>query len=128
MRALILIFFLYGCAPLAVIGEKEGPIIERPSLQSLVDLSPPRQKAVVSVYKFVDATGQRKTVDNMALFSTAVTQGGDMYLIEALRNAGKGAWFTVVERAGLANLTRERQLIVNTRESYDGEGANKLQP
>ena len=96
MRAIVLILFLYGCAPLAVIGEKEGPIIERPSLQSLVDLSPPRQRAVVSVYKFVDATGQRKTVDNMALFSTAVTQGGDMYLIEALRNAGKGTWFTVV--------------------------------
>ena len=54
MRAIVLILFLYGCAPLAVIGEKEGPIIERPSLQSLVDLSPPRQKAVVSVYKFVE--------------------------------------------------------------------------
>ena len=128
MRAIVLILFLYGCAPLAVIGEKEGPIIERPSLNSLINLPSPEQKAVVSVYKFPDLTGQRKTVDNMALFSTAVTQGGDMYLIEALRNAGKGTWFTVVERAGLANLTRERQLIVNTRQSYDGEGANKLQP
>tara|TARA_R100000935_G_scaffold1413_1_gene4392 strand:- start:80 stop:664 length:585 start_codon:yes stop_codon:yes gene_type:complete len=64
----------------------------------------------------------------MALFSTAVTQGADLYLIEALMQAGNGNWFTVIERSGLANLTRERQLIVNTRESYDGEGANKLQP
>jgi len=128
MRALILILFLYGCAPLAVIGEKEGPIIERPSLNSLINLPSPEQKAVVSVYKFPDLTGQRKTVDNMALFSTAVTQGADLYLIEALMQAGNGNWFTVIERSGLANLTRERQLIVNTRESYDGEGANKLQP
>tara|TARA_R100001244_G_scaffold120221_1_gene89871 strand:- start:83 stop:859 length:777 start_codon:yes stop_codon:yes gene_type:complete len=128
MRSLILIFFLYGCAPIAVVGEKEGPIIERPSLDLLVTLPAPEQKAVVSVYKFPDLTGQRKTVDNMALFSTAVTQGADLYLIEALMQAGNGNWFTVIERSGLANLTRERQLIVNTRESYDGEGANKLQP
>ena len=128
MRAIVLILFLYGCAPLAVIGEKEGPIIERPSLNSLINLPSPEQKAVVSVYKFPDLTGQRKTVDNMALFSTAVTQGADLYLIEALMQAGRGSWFTVIERSGLANLTRERQLIVNTRESYDGEGANKLQP
>ena len=128
MRSLILLIFLYGCAPISVIGNKEGPIIERPSLQSLVDLPAPEQKAVVSVYTFPDLTGQRKTVDNMALFSTAVTQGADLYLIEALMQAGNGNWFTVIERSGLANLTRERQLIVNTRESYDGEGANKLQP
>jgi len=43
-------------------------------------------------------------------------------------NAGGGSWFTVIERQGLANLTRERQLIISTRESYDGEGANKLMP
>ncbi|MDA9266550.1 hypothetical protein N9P69_00985 [Gammaproteobacteria bacterium] len=128
MRALVLVFFLYGCAPLAVIGDKEGPIIERPSLSSLINLPSPEQKAVVSVYSFSDLTGQRKTVDNMALFSTAVTQGGDLYLIEALMQAGRGSWFTVIERKGLANLTRERQLIVNTRTTYDGEGANKLQP
>jgi len=128
MRAVVLILFLYGCAPLAVIGDKEGPIIERPSLQALVTLAPPERKAVVSVYSFQDLTGQRKTVDNMALFSTAVTQGADLYLIEALMQAGGGSWFTLIERKGLANLTRERQLIVNTRATYDGEGANKLQP
>ena len=82
----------------------------------------------MTVYKFSDFTGQRKNADNMALFSTAVTQGADLYLMEALMNAGKGSWFTVIERIGLSNLTRERQLIVNTRESYDGEGSNKLMP
>ena len=128
MRSLILIFFIYGCAPVAIIGEQENPVIERPSLQLLIDLPAPERKAVVSVYKFPDLTGQRKSSDNMALFSSAVTQGADLYLIEALMQAGRGSWFTVIERSGLANLTRERQLIVNTRESYDGEGSNKLQP
>jgi curli production assembly/transport component CsgG len=128
MRALILLFFLYGCAPVGVIGKKEGPIIERPSLQALIDLKEPKRKAVVTVYKFSDLTGARKHSQNMALFSTAVSQGADLYLIEALTNAGKGSWFTVIERIGLANLTRERQLIINTRESYDGEGSNKLMP
>ena len=128
MRSLVLIFFLYGCAPVAIIGEQENPIIERPTSQLLVDLPAPERKAVVSVYKFPDLTGQRKSADNMALFSSAVSQGADLYLIEALMQAGGGSWFTVIERSGLANLTRERQLIVNTRESYDGEGSNKLQP
>ena len=128
MRSLVIIIFLYGCAPVAIIGEQENPVIERPSLQLLIDLPAPERKAVVSVYDFPDLTGQRKSSDNMALFSSAVTQGADLYLIEALMQAGGGTWFTVIERSGLANLTRERQLIVNTRESYDGEGANKLQP
>ena len=112
MRSLVIIIFLYGCAPVAIIGEQENPIIERPTLQLLVDLPAPERKAVVSVYDFPDLTGQRKSSDNMALFSSAVTQGADLYLIEALMQAGGGTWFTVIERSGLANLTRERQLIV----------------
>ena len=105
-----------------------GPKIERPTLKDLLSLSPPRQKAVVSVYSFTDQTGQRATSDNMALFSTAVTQAGDAFLIDALLAAGKGKWFLVAERGNLDALTRERQLIISTRSSYDGEGANKLEP
>jgi len=105
-----------------------GPRIERPTLRDLVNLSPPRQKAVVSVYSFSDLTGQRATADNMALFSTAVTQGADSFLIDALLAAGGGTWFLVAERGNLDALTRERQLIISTRNSYDGEGANKLAP
>jgi curli production assembly/transport component CsgG len=88
----------------------------------------PRQKAVVSVYSFLDLTGQRATADNMALFSTAVTQGADSFLIDALLAAGDGKWFLVAERGDLEALTRERQLIISTRNSYDGEGANQLEP
>jgi len=106
----------------------EGPRIERPSLKALVDLPPPSRKAVVAVYSFQDLTGQRKSSDNMALFSTAVTQGADSFLIDALQSAGGGTWFTVAERGHLDHLTRERQLIISTRSSYDGEGDNRLRP
>ena len=105
-----------------------GPRIERPTLRDLVNLPAPRQKAVVSVYSFLDLTGQRATADNMALFSTAVTQGADSFLIDALLAAGGGKWFLVAERGNLDALTRERQLIISTRNSYDGEGSNKLAP
>ena len=105
-----------------------GPRIERPTLRNLINLAPPRQKAVVSVYSFADQTGQRAAADNMALFSTAVTQAGDSFLIDALLAAGDGKWFLVAERGNLDALTRERQLIISTRSSYGGEGANKLEP
>jgi len=102
--------------------------VERPTLNELVNLPMPRQKAVVSVYNFSDLTGQRATADNMALFSTAVTQGADSFLIDALMAAGNGKWFLVAERGDLDALTRERQLIISTRNSYDGEGSNRLEP
>ena len=105
-----------------------GPKIARPTLRELINLPAPRQKAVVSVYSFNDLTGQRATADNMALFSTAVTQGADSFLIDALLAAGNGKWFLVAERGDLDSLTRERQLIISTRNNYDGEGANKLEP
>ena len=40
-----------------------------------------------------------------------------------------GQWFTVVERANLDSLVKERQLIRSTRELYDGAtGVDSLQP
>jgi len=51
-----------------------------------------------------------------------------VFLIRALRGAGYGEVFQVVERKGLENLSKERQLIKSTRESYEGEGINKLPP
>ena len=136
MKALLLfagVLLLNGCA--AVVGagsglakQPKGPEIVPSSAHQLLNLPPPNTKAVVAVYNFTDKTGQRKTIDNLAYFSTAVTQGGDDILIEALRDAGRGNWFAVVERAGLDGLTRERQLIKNTRDMYEGEGANRLKP
>jgi curli production assembly/transport component CsgG len=126
-----------GCASFAPVGHtgcatwlecSETPEIVRPTQTKLENLPSPRQKAVVAIYKFQDLTGQRKSSQKMALFSTAVTQGADNYLIDALRSAGKGNWFVVVERSNLDALTRERQLIKNTRSTYNGENGNTLKP
>ena len=117
----------YRCGTLSNYCSPE-PRVERPTLTDLQNLPMPRQKAVVSVYSFADQTGQRATADNMALFSTAVTQGADSFLIDALMAAGNGKWFLVAERANLDVLTRERQLIISTRNNYDGEGSNELEP
>jgi len=69
------------------------------------------------VYGFTDKTGQRKPSDKMANISTAVTQGSEVWLIKALQEVGGGKWFQVVERVGLDNLTKERQIIRQARES-----------
>jgi curli production assembly/transport component CsgG len=80
------------------------------------------------VYKFNDVTGQRKSHTNLALLSSAVTQGGDIWLIQALKKAGNGEWFQVIERMELENLLKERQIIRNTRKSYDGKKAEQIKP
>jgi len=72
----------------------------------------------VAVYSFDDKTGQRKTADNYASFSSAVTQGGEAWVIESLIEAGNGKWFKVVERANLANLLNERNIIKTNRKSF----------
>ena len=73
-------------------------------------------KITVAVYSFPDETGQRKQVG----LSTAVSQGADVWVIQSLMAVGNGDWFSVVERASLDNLVKERQLIRSTRELYDG--------
>ena len=72
----------------------------------------------MAVYKFTDSTGQRKSVDGIASFSTAVTMAPETYLIRALKQSG---FFKVVERTGLDHLTRERQLIRQTRQSFNDD-------
>ena len=82
-------------------------------------------KITVAVYKFPDVTGQRKQTG----LSTAVSQGADVWVIQALMAVSGGDWFTVVERASLDNVVKERQLIRSTRELYDGAtGVDSLQP
>ena len=44
----------------------------------------------IAVYSFVDKTGQRKPSERFSQLSTAVTQGADSWVIDALQNAGKG--------------------------------------
>ena len=82
-------------------------------------------KITVAVYSFPDVTGQRKQVG----LSTAVSQGADVWVIQALMAVSNGSWFTVVERASLDSLVKERQLIRSTMELYDAtSAADALQP
>jgi len=75
-------------------------------------------KVPIAVYSFTDVTGQRKPNQTVAQISTAVTQGSHIWLIQALKRAGNGEWFQVVERVALDNLLKERQIIRQTRESF----------
>ena len=106
---------------------KNEPKLEPIAIDRLAQIKPPQRKVVVAVYDFYDLTGQRKSKGNIALFSTAVSQGSSNWLIKALKDAGGGTWFTVVERTFLDNLIQERQLIRNQRETYSAE-TQKLRP
>ena len=81
---------------------------------------------IVAVYNFEDLTGQRKRRDNLADFSTAVTQGCTELLIDALKTAAGGTWFRVVERHGIDHFVRERQIVRSTREDHNEN--KELQP
>lgn len=131
LLVIVLSLLLAGCASI----KPKPDILEAPKLQKspleiqLIEMSPPtKARMTVAVYSFQDKTGARKTADNYASFSAAVTQGAEVWLIDALRLAGNGKWFQVLERASLDNLVKERQLISQTRESFYGRDAEKLPP
>lgn len=111
-----------------VLEMQDRPATLTPQVKELQNLAPPERQAVVAVYDFPDLTGQRKDKDGIASISTAVTQGGTPLLISALKEAGGGSWFRVVERNRVDDLAKERQIVRQTREEYIGEGANKLEP
>tara|TARA_B100000927_G_scaffold290968_1_gene291312 strand:+ start:125 stop:988 length:864 start_codon:yes stop_codon:yes gene_type:complete len=93
-------------------------VVSLPSYIELLQLPPAEEKPIVAVYQFQDKTGQRKSVQNIASFSTAVTQGATEMVIDALKTAGGGTWFRVVERNGIDNLVRERQIIRSARSDF----------
>ena len=107
---------------------EEAQVVKIPTYQELADLPPADTMPVVAVYSFQDKTGQRKSKDGIASFSTAVTQGAESFLIDALKTAGKGKWFRVVERTSLDALVRERQIIRSTREDFAKKEGNEGSP
>ena len=107
----------------------EAPeVVELPTHEELKQLPPAEKMPVVAVYSFLDLTGQRKSAGGVAMFSTAITQGASTMLIDALKTAGDGKWFRVVERVGIDHLTRERQIVRTTRQQYDEEDDTGLAP
>jgi curli production assembly/transport component CsgG len=125
---------LAGCAwnqpiPKSVEPSDIPEIITKPRLNELPNLRGPAGPPVtIAVYSFTDKTGQRKPNDKFSTFSSAVTQGSEVFLIKALQDAGSGKWFKPVERVGLDDLIKERQLIRNQRETYEGQNAKPLAP
>ena len=97
---------------------EQPTVVKLPSFMELLNLPPADEKPVVAVYSFKDLTGQRKSIDNLASFSTAVTQGSTEMVIDALKTAGDGSWFRVVERNGIDNLVRERQIVRSGRQDF----------
>ena len=139
LRYLLVLF----CSSCSIFDQLEDTYENRFQIHNVVNISElqskelanvikPIVKPVVAVYPtaFTDQTGQRKSNSEFALFSTAITQQPSSLLIRALKHASNGEFFTVVERVGLDNLTKERQLIRSAREQTlsDEEKKKALRP
>jgi curli production assembly/transport component CsgG len=126
---------LAGCQTADVM---ETPISQKPVItpvtapnSALRDLPPPSRRVPVAVYDFPDLTGQFKELQNVQTLSKAVTQGGAPMLIKALQDAGERRWFTVLDRARLDDILKERQIVTEMRRIYRNEqqiSASALQP
>jgi len=127
---LLLLSLTTGCAVTSMLTGPDKPTQVKNLMQKEFDTIPPPmgKPIVVAVYSFQDKTGQRRPAATIANLSTAVTQGSEAFLIKALQDVGKGQWFDVVERVGIDGLTKERQLIRQMREAYDGPKAKPLAP
>ena len=133
----LLVLLLSNCSTLDQIEDtyehrfKKHDVVSIQDLQSsaLRNVEVPVVSPVVAVYPtaFTDQTGQRKSNSEFALFSTAITQQPNALLIRALKHAGNGKFFRVVERVGLDNLTKERQLIRSAREQFASDEEKKKQ-
>jgi len=121
---------LTGCVTAPKDLVREEPVLSMPPSQEKFDSVLPLdgKPMTIALYSFTDKTGQRKPSEKFSQLSSAVTQGGESWVIQALQEVGNGTWFTVVERVGLDNLIKERQLIRSTREQYEGDKKTPLKP
>jgi curli production assembly/transport component CsgG len=122
--ACVVSLLLAGCGQTTLRNAELGPrpvigplTLTAPALEGL---APPPHPITVAVYDFPDLTGQRRPGGVVADLSTAVTQGASSLVIEALKFAGGGAWFDVVDRTRDADQARERQILT------DNETAKEL--
>lgn len=132
LLSLAVISLLNGCAVIQSTGLTETkPEVTKSMMKKEFDAIPPPavgKPVSVAVYSFTDKTGQRRPQANVASLSMAVTQGAEAFLIQALQGVGQGRWFDVVERVGIDNLTKERLIIRQMREAYEGPKAQPLMP
>ena len=130
----LLVILLSSCAVI----EESGDLVLTKKIQStttlnlqseeLRNLPPAKIKPTIAIYpnSFRDLTGQRRSNSSFALFSTAVTQAPEAFLIRAFKHTANGKFFRVVERVGLDDLTKERQLIRSTRKEFKDD--DKMKP
>jgi curli production assembly/transport component CsgG len=129
-----LAILLSNCAVIShnedlVLSKKiQSPDILELQSEELKNLPPASVMPTVAIYpnSFKDLTGQRRSNSTFALFSTAITQAPEAFLIRALKHTSDGKFFRVVERVGLDDLTKERQLIRSTRKEFKED--NKMKP
>jgi len=124
------LLLLSNCAVMQKGGMESKPEVTEMKMQKEFDTvpAPAQKKITVAVYSFQDKTGQRRNTPNIASFSTAVTQGAEPFLIKALQDVGKGQWFDVVERVNVDNLIKERTIIKQMRDMYEGSNAKNVPP
>ena len=122
MRHFLIVLLLFtGCTTIekrTFPSDRAGEFHEARNQYDLKSISPPKrgEPLVVAVYSFRDLTGQKKSGDMGMSLSSIVTQGAEAYLIKSLKETGNGTWFRVVERIGIDNLVRERQIILSERQ------------
>jgi curli production assembly/transport component CsgG len=129
-----LVTLLSNCAVIShnedlVLSKKiQSPDILELQSEELKNLPAASVMPTVAIYpnSFKDLTGQRRSNSTFALFSTAITQAPEAFLIRALKHTSGGEFFRVVERVGLDDLTKERQLIRSTRKEFKED--NKMKP
>ncbi len=137
IRQLLLCLLVLSLSSCAVLNENNDLVLTKKiqspftaGLQSdtLKNLPAAKSKPTIAIYpnSFKDLTGQRRSNSSFALFSTAISQAPEAFLIRAFKHAAQGKFFTVVERVGLDDLTKERQLIRTTRKEFEED--NKLKP
>jgi len=130
----LLILFVVSLLTACAVGQKAGieylpePVPNRMQKEFDAVPAPDGRKLSVAVYSFGDKTGQRKPTAGIASLSMAVTQGAEVFLIKALQDVGHGQWFDVVERINVDALTKERLIIRQMREAYEGANAKPLMP
>ncbi|MEI5639534.1 MULTISPECIES: CsgG/HfaB family protein [unclassified Pseudoalteromonas] len=121
-----LLLVLGGCSSISRVLPPEQTtavaLAASPAFAELKALPMPKGRIPVSVYSFRDQTGQYKPQENVSSFSTAVTQGANSILMQALHETD---WFLPVEREGLQNLLTERKII---RAAVEDKQAAPLPP
>lgn len=120
----IVLVLLAGCSTIKKTLPPELEVAQQlaqtKTFSELSGLPAPAGSIPVSVYSFRDQTGQYKPQTNVSSFSTAVTQGANSILVQALHESD---WFIPVEREGLQNILTERKIVRAALSNKEDEAA-----